>query len=512
MTTQTPDASPGRARWTDRLRRVRAIYFAPALALIALSAWALASPVGASPDDNFHLVSIWCADSPSTECAAGPTPDTRIVPEAIVNGGCYIRVPEKSAGCQQTTVSFDPSVTAIADRGNFNGGYPPVYYAVMNVFVGPDIQASVVVMRLVNVLVFVALVTTLFVLLPLRRRHSLVWGWLISSVPLGMFIIASNNPSAWAVAGVGTGWLALVGWFESSGRRKVGLGAVFAIATVLAAGARSDAAVYTVVGIAVAVALRGNVSRKFALDALLPLAAAIACVLFFLTSAQSGSALNGFGGNPNAADGSPPNFGALLAYNLLNVPSLWAGVLGTWGLGWLDTQLPAVVSLGCIGVFVAVAFIGLRSLDRRKFVALCGVGFVLIAAPVYVLTKGGDVVGGEVQPRYILPLIVLAAGLVVFAAGSRRFELTRGQLLLVVATLCVAQFVALHVNIRRYVTGVDVGSVNLDAGAEWWWPAAPSPMTVLIIGALAYAALVVVVVREVSGRRALEADPEPATP
>lgn len=48
------------------------------LLLLTGGAWALASPPGSSPDDNFHLPSIWCAWSPeATGCTIDPaTADT----------------------------------------------------------------------------------------------------------------------------------------------------------------------------------------------------------------------------------------------------------------------------------------------------------------------------------------------------------------------------------------------------------------------------------------------------
>lgn len=481
---------------------MRAVYLVPPLALIALSAWAVASPLGASPDDNFHLVSIWCANEAQPDCAPGPTEDTRLVPQAVLQNGCYARVSESSAACQYDRMSLDHEVTVVADRGNFLGGYPPLYYATMSVFVGPDILLSAVTMRIVNALLFVGLTTALFALLPQSRRPALAWGWLVSSVPLGLFIIPSNNPSSWAIIGVGTAWLALLGWFESAGRRKVGLGLVFAVSTVMAAGARSDAGVFAVLGMALVAVLTFAATKKFLLDAILPFALAVVCALFVLTSRQSLSAVNGFTGSAGA-DGAPIDGFALLAYNLLNIPSLWAGALGTWGLGWFDTEMPAIVAFGSIGCFVAIAFTGFGSLGRRKAIALAALGVVLVVAPVYVLTRGGDPVGAEVQPRYVLPLIVMLAGLLVLSAGSRVFRLGRGQLILVVTTLSVAQFVALQINMRRYITGTDVGGVNLNSGAEWWWDTSISPMAVLVIGSLAYAVCVAILAREVSGRRAL---------
>ena len=41
--------------------KFKVIQLVPLLAILALACWALASPVGSSPDDNFHLASIWCA-------------------------------------------------------------------------------------------------------------------------------------------------------------------------------------------------------------------------------------------------------------------------------------------------------------------------------------------------------------------------------------------------------------------------------------------------------------------
>src|SRR5690554_4026832 len=206
--------------------------------------------MGSSPDDDFHLVSIWCADGADSEyCDLGPTVGERVVPEALVDASCYSFKPEVSGECQEA-VDFDPASTVTTERVNAFGGYPPVYYAVMNQLVGDDIQASVVTMRLVNSALFVALATGLFALLPVRRRPTLVWGWLITTVPLGLFVLSSNNPSSWAIMGVGFSWIALLGYFESSGWRKAALGALFVLTAVMAAGSRGDAALYTVLGIA----------------------------------------------------------------------------------------------------------------------------------------------------------------------------------------------------------------------------------------------------------------------
>ncbi len=487
------------------ISKFRWIYLAPVLALIALMGWALASPIGASPDDDYHLVSIWCGDGIRAGiCEAGPTSGERTVPEAIKNSAvCYAHRPAVSAACQESTFSLDPAHTEATSRGNFFGEYPPVYYAVMGVFVTPNIEGSVVLMRMLNALIFVALVSALFVLLPVERRPGLIWTWLITTIPLGLFLLSSNNPSAWAVMGVGTAWLALLGYFESRGKRRIGLGVVFVLATILAAGSRGDAAVYVGLGIFVALVLAFKADRRYLVSAILPIAMGIVALLFFLSAGQAGTGLQGFTNTPPApgdagAPAGPPDPLALVVANLFNVPSLWAGVLGYWGLGWLDTRLPDVVTFGAIACFVGVVFVGLAVMWWRKAIVLALVGLSLWVIPAWVLTKGGNSVGQQLQPRYLLPLIVLFAGIALLNLGARVIRLTLIQRVLVVGTLSITQMIALYVNMRRYVQGDGGGGWNLDQNPLWWWGIVVSPMFVLIISSAAFAVLAWILVKRIS--------------
>lgn len=486
------------------ISRFRLILLVPVLALIALSAWAFASPMGASPDDDYHLVSIWCSTGDEAYCQPGSVEKSRFVPEAVLESACYATHPSRSAACQNS-LDFETDALVETDRGNFVGAYPPVYYSVMSVFVGGDALISVMLMRLFNILLFVAMTTALYVMLPVQRRPALVWGWLITTMPLGLFLIGSNNPSGWAIIGVGTAWLALLGYFESESRVKtVSLGAIFAIAVVMAAGSRGDAALYVAGAIGVVGILAFERSRTFLIRAALPLAMLVVSAAFFLTSRQTTSGLTGFSGGSNAT-ATPEQAAAgieglsgfgLLAYNILNVPSLWVGVFGGWGLGWIDTVMPAFVMLLAVAVFLGVGFAGVAVLDGRKAFVVAGVSFILWALPTYVLTQGGDKVGEQVQPRYLLPLIVLLGGLLALNAGRQRFALGRFQSGAVVLALSGSYIVALHTNMRRYVTGNDVHGWNLNRDTEWFWSGAPTPVVVWALGSAAFTALVVILARE----------------
>jgi hypothetical protein len=503
---------------SGRILRAGRIALLPALALIALLAWMFASPVGASPDDDYHLISTWCASPAmsSSDCAAGSSPRSREVPRELARITCFAQHPQRSAACQEKVLGDTTPVET--DRGNFVGAYPPVYYAVMGLLASPDIQLSALAMRLLTIVAFLALTVALFVLLPRERRPTLLWGWLITSIPLGVFLLASNNPSSWAVIGLGTLWLALLGYFETTGRRRIALGAIFALAVVMAAGSRGDAALYAGFAIVLVLVLKLARSRAFLLSAILPIVMGLVALAFLLSARQVNSGISGFNAGagpagPDAASGAVEGathlqgFG-LLAYNALNAPYLWSGVLGTWGLGWIDTSMPWIVPLATIAAFVAVGVAGLARLDRRKVLVVALAVAVLWAIPVYTLQAGGQMVGDSVQPRYLLPLIVLLGGLVMLAPAHRPVTIARGPAYLVAAALAGANFVALFINMRRYISGTGGSGPDLDTGAEWWWHGMIAPDLVCAIGALAFGALVFLLVpRLASGRVAREALP-----
>jgi hypothetical protein len=369
----------------------------------------------------------------------------------------------------------------------------------MRFFAGSDVQASALVMRLVNALVFVSLATALAVLLPVARRRTLFWGWLVTLVPLGMFLIPSNNPSGWAITGVGTAFLALLGWFETEGRRRWALGALYLVGVLMAAGARGDAAVYVAGATVTVLILTVAGNRVWALKAILPTVGLVIAVVLLSTAAQAGVGAVGFTSDGNATIPvagdltgveAPLDGFALMAYNLLQLPFLWTGIWGAWGLGWLDTILPAIVPSAATAAFVAVGFAGLSQLNWRKAIAIGGVSLVLIFLPIYVLSVSGDKVGANLQPRYLLPLIVLLTFVLLTEPTGQILRFTRFQTFAIFGALVLANLVSLQVNIRRYVTGADQQGLNLDAGAEWWWPGLPfGPMAVWAIGTLAFAGL-----------------------
>ena len=113
----------------------------PVLIFISLSAWAVSSPVASSPDDDFHMVSIWCAgEGVASVCETSGQPTTRFVSPGLLESRCFVFLPKQSASCQKEQDIFHSTQLIESDRGSFTSNYPPLYYATMHLFAGSDIQ------------------------------------------------------------------------------------------------------------------------------------------------------------------------------------------------------------------------------------------------------------------------------------------------------------------------------------------------------------------------------------
>lgn len=451
---------------------------APILAFVSLASWALSSPVGASPDDDFHLASIWCGLGERAGVCEDPgDPVERLVPAAVAGAPCYAHRADESGAC------WNPGAEGMVrvDRANADGLYPRVYYAVMSSLVGPDVAWSVMAMRLLNCAIAVGLLTATFWALPRRVRPALIVSITATSVPLGLFIVSSNNPSSWAVLSGMVVWITLYGATQTTGRRRVALASLYVLGCVMGAGARADAGAYAVFGTALALILGARRLRS----QMIPIAAASVGVAvsigLYLTAWQGDSLATGM------VQGNAPLSPGQLLSNAQEIPTLWLGALGSWGLGWLDTPLPGIVFVLASSAFFGAFYIGLRGVDRRRAIAIVLAVLALWAVPFVLLYQSNALVGDLVQPRYVLPLMIIALGVASLRSDAAQ-AWSRARLWVAGVALTLAFGTALHTNIRRYTTGLDEFHVDPGSGAEWWWAGAPSPLVNLVLGTAAFAA------------------------
>lgn len=465
---------------------VFAVIIAVICGTLSLTAWSISSPVGAGPDDDFHLASIWCGKGTNDSlCKPGREAQERYLPTAFSQSNCFALHPEISASCQGKDFGIDSNSFGYTKRGNFTGDYPPLFYFVMAQFASVNLDASVLMMRIFNSILLMLL--TLLTLLVVGRnlRVPLLIGIISTCVPLGIFIVTSVNPSSWVIISACLLWPLLVTYFSSAGKRKIFSLLLSILLVLMATGSRADGGIFSLLACVLAMILTFKNEKvwwkKTWIFALI-LSFGLMAVVF---SHQANAANNGLGAGDIHA-----NFSTLILANLVELPGLLTGIFGTWGLGWLDTEMPSSVWVSSIFVFGALVFTGVSYLTIKKALAASLAFIFVVGYPLALLTLSKSYVGSNVQPRYVLPLIIMFAGVIFLGVTESKPKMTRAQSIIGGALVWVAFTVSLHINIRRYVTGVDVLGINLSKDAEWWWTFGPTPMVVWLLGSCSFGVLI----------------------
>lgn len=466
-------------RWLSPVVLVASVFF-------ALAAWACSSPPGSAPDDDFHLSSIWCAFPSGDTCQLVAAPHKREVgveqrwlSKAVVDADCYRFHPWVSGACEAAQEATpQPQVP-----GRVNAGlYPYGYHEVMHLFVGSSVTDSVLLMRLFNGLVAIVFVGAALAVSRHRRAIGLAWG--VGLGPLTAFLIASTNPTSWAVIGLGTLWAFLLALFDATSvrRRAVALTGVVA-SYALASIARADSPVIgsVIVGVCVIGYLpwrRGPWKFGAGVAAAIVLAAAIQY------EGSTASRVSAGGLHVAGQHGQGGSRFGLLATNVFHLPDFLMGLFGGFGgLGWLDTPVPAaaVAAYALAAMWIVIA--AFRSHGRVR-IALTVILVALAAIPLEVLFAARELFGAAVQPRYVLPLFIAALGLAAAAAYDTGWAPRRRNLILVGVALAIANAYALQANEARYtVTNAKI-SLLLSHGS--WSPFRHIPAdAVWMLGGLA---------------------------
>lgn len=471
-----------------RARRVVVPAVAVLLAVLVGVGWALSSPLSSSPDDDYHLGSIWCPRPAQGSCETSQVNGMPVVrvPRAVSDTSMHCFVfSENSAGC---VVGYDDDELVWSTRFD-DGDYPVGYYRVHHLLVGHDVELSAVLMRVLNVLLCVALVAVLVLLAP-REEVPAVWLVpMLSWTPMGLYFIASNNPTSWAVTGLFVYCAGVYLATRVQGRRRVGLLGAAVAGALMCLGSRYDAAFYLcIVGVALLLAVRWR-------RALWPeLGVVVACGLLGLVEMLSS-------GRTDAMPGEAPGgVGAGFVYRFLvgleTVPKYLGGLWGLhWVPGWGDVPFhersPFVLAMLAAA---GVVFLALRSGTWRTWLsALVLIGSAALLPAVF-HAAGVFVPLEAYQARYVLPLLAPGLLLLLVVDKDEPVRLSRPQAVWAGVCLVVCQVIAQHTVMLRYVLGVgEHWPLDLDDSVQWWWDVPFTPMTLLAVSSCAFLALVAVV-------------------
>ena len=473
--------------------------------LVLLSAWAIASPLGSSADEDFHLGSIWCATAPSSHCSqSAEEANQYVLPPNVSGDFCflagYTEASKNSAACIFASGS-NRGVVSTHRVNNVAGYYPPMFYRTMHLFVGSEPTESVITMRVANSIVAVFTLGLLLVLSQRWLARPLALALIVGLVPFGVFFIPSVNPSSWAIVGAFSFWAFFLSWLMSDrALSRIGLARLggLILSGALVISARSDAALYAGVTTAVAVLItwsRMRIHAKRLWVAAIPVPFLLWGLAFRFNSLAG---LVSFAPSTQT-DASGMNAVAAvvgdLMRNAMEIPAFLAGALGAnapdfdqssaflYGIGSVDIRMPSILPLITVGMVSAVLFLSLRTLSTRRALGIA----ILIASLTLVPLMATSRFSYQYSyaPRTIYPLLLASIAIALMVLPWREFTLSKIQISLLAAGFSIANAVALLTTVRRYTNGQSETWLSFFFTPEWWWDFGPSPQVVVLIGSLA---------------------------
>ena len=434
--------------------------------------WAVTSPAGSSPDDDYHLSSIWCAAGEQVgRCEADPSnPQARLVPADVVGAAdCYRFDGDVSGACAAGTGTELVSTIRVNQTAAL---YPSGYYSVMGLLVGPDVDRSVLMMRILNALIASLVLAAIIGLAPTGISSATTIAIVATFIPLGLFIAASTNPSSWTIIGV-AGFFAMgLAWLRTTNPRSrhgYALGVLAVTTAALAVLSRVDANAYIVLT-AIVIVILGIRSREQVRAArgrllVLGLVCIAAIAQYFLVSSAS---LVIPGMNDAGTLGTAEAGIGLLLTNLAYLPVLFQGIVGGMALGWNDTVMPPLIPVVGTVVVGGLLYLGARQADRRTLVAAGLALAALILVPIAFLQAQHLGVGEVVQPRYLLPLLtLLVAAISISPSIDDAIELRRAPAVCIAIMLTLSAVLAFWANAHRYLIGSDAPLFDRGLVPEW---------------------------------------------
>jgi hypothetical protein len=456
---------------------------------ISLTCWALSSPVGSSPDDDYHLSSIWCAESVLNPDCKELSKGIEIPGQLLANK-CFAFQLNMNGSC---TENLKNESVAYGQINNLRKLYPGGFYSVLSILKSENKTLFVFKVRLFNTVLFIiGLLIIYFMAKDFDFWLKSLFIQIVSLIPLGFFLIPSTNPSSWSLIFLPGLWIAMyiVGKREESRLLK---GDVLAILFfwLCINFSRSDGALYTLISLfSILIIFFGKkiaARRNFFLLNFILIIFSTVIYLMSKTARSVSNLQTGISGEVSK------NFDSdLLWYNLQNITFFFTGSAGKTGLGWLDTFVPSFVWQSMTVVITSLLIISvLLLLNQRNYRGLTSsifLTFVYLAIPMIVLQVNGYIVSEFIQPRYMLPLLVI-----VILASLLEIRVSQNAVFLILVFLSPILWInfalSLGTNIQRY-SGIKQDPLNFLLYLESYWSMFNiAPLNILLLGVTSFGLL-----------------------
>lgn len=515
-----------------RIPRV-ALFFALLVGSALLSlGWATSSPVGASPDEQAHMIYAWGVSTGQTlpwnadiRTPANSAAMTIVqVPQAIrdrPDETCYKFKAATPACSKQAT---DPANLDAA--ATYMTRYPPIYYLLVGIpmrimlAIGVSGSRMLVLTRVVSGLISAALMG--WAAWAASRRFGkapAVLAVAVTLTPQFLFLSASVNPNGFEIASAfAVAAFVMSAFFDArhGGRIRADTSVGLIVCSLCLGLARPASLVWLVVLLALTL-LRVDgkgVWRRFPawLMAAVGVVVAISAVWFVYLNTLRGGGIS---------DHDRANWAAIspverALFVILKFDDLMESGYGS--LGWMDTQLPLlffivwlIVAAYCVGHLLVTG--GRRPLLRPRWALAALAAFmVAVAGQSYLAAFGW-------QGRYFLPCLAAFIVLLIpaMALHSATHETVTRMAITVTLINVVLDAASLFWNLGRYLYGYKTAFVRFTTlpfakHRGSWQPffGLSAPLWFGTVGMALVAVVLVVILRSGAGRSPLTPAVSPA--
>ena len=455
--------------------------FGAALALwLTLVCWALSSPINSTPDEGFHIPSIWCGagiQEPSCPAIPGNTDENQVT------------VPDLSNLCFRRSVCNQQSEHQLLRAQIAKYNYPTAYYWTMHQFVGPNMTQSVLAMRIFNATIASLLFLSQAILCTNKKYLSWLTGFTFTIIPLGMSLIASINPSGWAITGIANSWMFLLiakTTPKEKRRKQIVAWALWAFASFMCVASRFDATVFLVITNLIVLVATDSRIKKLNWKYVCGFLALI--VSFFVVWRSRfpfldwASQFTTQSVNPNG-----PSLHIWITHWFINVISIPIEAFGEGRLGAEIIQIPRIVPILGIALLGSALLFAFIQVNRVQLFVTFSSFMFLTAVVMRIANMELDLF--NVSGRYILPLVPYIVGTCVFFSSSPIQLMEVAQLRrIVIVCMTIAHALSMYAVVEQNVMGTSFGIQILKVGTEeWWWSKSPlGPNFLIILGSLSF--------------------------
>lgn len=421
------------------------------LLLTTLVIWGFSSPPGSAPDDDFHLVSMWCSTSNSNKyCDKDENNELILAPEALLKAKCYSDSTQEKVLCPNFLLNEISSSKIPTNRINSDLRYPGGFHNFFGLLVNENFSNSVYLVRIINSIIFSFLAAVIWAIATFRIKVGMTLLF-TTFVPLGLFFIPSTNPTSWVLTGVTFSFIGTKVFIESEKfRKKIAFG-VALIGLTIASFARWDGLIYSVMAVFIIISpslfriVTGSTIRKKILI-LLPLAVIVATATFVVISNRllfPSWIFDSF------VTRDFPHEIVRLYTNMTQISNLLFGNFGFSNLGWGEVLMPPIVRiLGLIIVFLLL-LISIRIVTKYETSVLSILLFIGVVVPLFYIQVRPDRDMSFFQPRYISPIVILFFSVIVFSKGNI-YEKKTYKILLTLFTAAISSVISLATILSFY--------------------------------------------------------------